>query len=74
VIFFTVGTLVERIARRAGSGYTMMGRGPGTADLFGRVWRHEYAALARFWTPWIDGRGSLEDALEAVVSALPTSR
>jgi len=68
VIFFTVGSIVaQTVFRATGERYVMY------ADANG-LWRSGWTgfrdALAQFWQPYLDGSGSMQDALTASVRAL----
>ncbi len=67
VIFYTVGSLAHAMYRRRGLAYTMFAV---RAGLFKRFWPSYYAPLARYWQPYMDGKGTFEPALTKCVDAI----
>ncbi|MBC5802497.1 MAG: hypothetical protein GIX03_05725 [Candidatus Eremiobacteraeota bacterium] len=68
LIFYTpstiIRTLVEQSESRPYRGY------PEIAGLSTRVWPRYFAAFARYWQPYVEGRGTLQGALTSVVNSV----
>jgi len=64
---YTVGSLAHAMYKRRGLAYTMFAV---RAGLFKRFWPSYYAPLARYWQPYMDGKGTLDGALTKCVDAI----
>jgi hypothetical protein len=67
ILFTTSGELTRRL---------LAGRGvadfvPSSEDLFNRVWPKYRKPIERYWLPYLDGKGTLEEAIDKVVDAIP---
>jgi len=66
ILFATSSELTRRLlAQRGVPAYQAS-----SEDLFTRVWPHYREAIEKYWIPYVDGQGNLEDAIDAVVGAI----
>jgi hypothetical protein len=67
ILFTTSGELTRRfLAERGVADYV-----PSSEDLFNRVWPKYREPLEKHWIPYLNGQGTLEDAIDKVVASLP---
>lgn len=66
IIFATSSELTRRaLAERGVTAFV-----PSSVDLFTRVWPNYREAIQTYWIPYVDdGRGTLEEAIDAIVAA-----
>jgi len=68
VLFYTVGTVTERVFKRHGVDYEPYAT---KRHLFERAWPQFLPLLRGDWQAWLDGRGTLDEAVRAMVAKLP---
>lgn len=67
LIFATSGELTrEYLAERGVTNFI-----PSSDDLFTRVWPAYREPIEKYWYPYLNGQGTLEEAIDKVVSAIP---
>ena len=44
---------------------------PSSIDLFTRAWPRYREPVEKNWLPYLDGQGTLEDAIDHIVAAIP---
>jgi len=67
IIFATSSELTRRaLAERGVTDYV-----PSSKDLFTRVWPKYRAPVEKYWFAYLDGKGTLEQAIDEVVAAIP---
>jgi hypothetical protein len=71
VIFYTTGRLAETTLAKAGIRFTMSAETAASEYLFRRAWPTYVWPLQHYWEPYMNGRGTLRDALARVVEAIP---
>ncbi len=67
VLFATSSELTRRALLERGVANFV----PSSEDLFTRVWPTYREPVERFWIPYLNGEGTLEEALDQVVAAIP---
>jgi hypothetical protein len=66
ILFATSSELTRRhLAERGVRAYE-----PSSVDLFTRVWPSYRGALERHWIPYVNGQGTLEDAIDRVIVSI----
>jgi hypothetical protein len=67
ILFATSSELTRRLlAERGISAFV-----PSSVDLFSRAWPTYREPVAKFWLPYLSGEGTLEEAVDKVIAALP---
>ena len=67
IIFATSSELTRRaLAERGVTDYV-----PSSEDLFTRVWPKYRAPVEGYWFAYLDGKGTLEQAIDRIVAAIP---
>ena len=67
ILFDTTSELTKRyLAERGSPGFV-----PSSVDLFTRVWPRYREPVEKHWHPYLEGKGTLEEAIERVVAAIP---
>jgi hypothetical protein len=67
ILFTTSGELTRRfLAERGVTDYV-----PSSDDLFRRAWPKYREPLEKHWIPYLNGQGTLEDAIDKVIASLP---
>jgi hypothetical protein len=67
ILFTTSGELTRRVlAERGVAEYV-----PSSDDMFTRVWPQYREPVERYWVAYLQGHGTLEEAIDKVVAALP---
>jgi hypothetical protein len=67
ILFATSSELTRRLLTARGITNFV----PSSDDLFTRVWPGYRAPIEKYWLPYLNGQGTLEEAIGAVVNALP---
>lgn len=66
LLFATSSELTRRYLAERGTKFV-----PSSEDLFTRAWPFYRAAVEKYWLPYLDGKGTLEEAIDQIVGALP---
>jgi hypothetical protein len=66
ILFATSSELARRWL--AGRGQEFV---PSSVDMFTRVWPKYREPIEKYWLPYLDGKGTLEEAIDQIVGALP---
>jgi hypothetical protein len=61
----------SELARRWLAGHGSADFVPSSQDMFTRVWPQYRESVENYWIPYIAGHGTLEEAIDQIVSALP---
>jgi hypothetical protein len=64
LLFMTSSELTRRLLAERGT----IGFVPSSEDLFTRVWPRYRAAVDKHWLPYLDGKGTLEEAIDRIVA------
>lgn len=65
VIFATSSELARRWLTERGQQFV-----PSSEDMFTRVWPKYREPIAKYWIPYVEGRGTLEEAIDQIVEAV----
>jgi hypothetical protein len=65
ILFATTSELVQRALRKRGA----TGHAPFSADLLTRAWPHLRVPIEQHWMPYLDGKGTLEEAVAKTFEA-----
>ncbi|MGA7615077.1 MAG: hypothetical protein WBX15_07840 [Thermoanaerobaculia bacterium] len=69
IIFATSSELTRRLfVERGNAGFV-----PSSVDLFTRAWPMYRDAVEKVWLPYLDGRGTLEEAIDRIVTSIAQS-
>ncbi|MBZ5536734.1 MAG: hypothetical protein LAO31_12330 [Acidobacteriia bacterium] len=67
ILFATSSELTRRVlAERGVAGYV-----PTSEDLFTRAWPKYREPIEKYWIPYLNGQGTLEEAIDKVVASIP---
>lgn len=66
ILFATSSELTRRLLAERGVAFV-----PSSVDLFTRAWPQYREPVERFWIAYLDGHGTLEEAIEKIVLAVP---
>lgn len=67
ILFATSSELTRRLLSERGAPQYV----PTSEDLFTRVWPKYREPIKKYWFAYLDGQGTLEDAIDKVVDAIP---
>lgn len=66
ILFATTSELTRRALLDRGIDFV-----PSSADLLTRVWPQYRVPIETHWYPYLSGKGTLEEAIEKIVAAIP---
>lgn len=67
ILFMTSSELTRRaLADRGVANFV-----PSSVDLFTRAWPRYRAPVEKYWLPYLNGQGTLEEAIDRIVAAIP---